>query len=698
MKLNLLSKFILWLRKIFHIRPEEPPIKIISESEPVEITQPLMGKPSETLSPEGKTTEVTFPPDGDQTENLTPKLPRPPIKRGGTSRTPIEQPKIKQTAETKTYSLKPEIVCWEEEWRRSWIIGVEVPEEMKSVSMVQNGEQLECDTIHENCYRLKYAEGEVKFTWAEGEKDIPFIEPETHYLIFKMRNDWKGPGRSVKYSSTGYYLLIVPKEWNRNEEISGPAPIEPETVQFDGYKAHFFYKERDTNTIIGFITGDGTRIHVELGRTLFQLVGGEIDDASEKLGPLFGGQPPHIRTLGGQGWSNVGVIVVGEEGRGRNRWRTQFVPKVDTEEQVMPDEITNRRGGWYFVRIYDKNNDLLESTDFRFMNALKGINKIAPTCLPKPDGHDKAIIKFLHYANCRVESKDTSYLLEIQKENGCSIMTVPPIPDCDQTHWILCDGDAKVEVTLLVERIWWALGSLGVLPTNWTDKPITLSHKDFTAITDKALWVRLPRPRWAKNIEVGFDRTKCRSYEVEVEKKEIAIPLRDFCDAKEIQNPKQDCSFQLFIDTQDKPDSATLLQICISFRCKNCEFITHFEQEALSHIPVHLSDFVRHLSYTELSRRYRGTLPHEIYKCSHCDFYVLSDTSAIIKHLISKHHHESREFRKVTDVDEIRENYNAHLPHIYRCQMCVKEFKGDDKETMLNHLQEKHVSEFFEVL
>jgi len=294
---------------------------------------------------------------------------RPPVKRGGRPRGSTKRHEIEQTPATKPRSLKPEIVCWNEGWR--WIVGIEVPEELETLSVAQNEELLEQDSTDELRYRLKHAEGTVKVTWTEGEKNIPLIGTGRNYLIFKLRKEWKGLGRLVKCPSTGCYLAIVPQEWKRDEEVSGTAPDEPESVQLDGYKAHFFYQEQ--NTVIGFITANDDRIRVESGGPRFQLVGREIGDASEDMGPLFGEQPPSIGMIAEQGWSDVGVVVVGEEGGGRNRWRMQFVPQVGAEEQKLPEEIAKRRGGWYFVRIYDNDDNLLESMDFRFLMTLKDI-------------------------------------------------------------------------------------------------------------------------------------------------------------------------------------------------------------------------------------------------------------------------------------------------------------------------------------
>ena len=214
----------------------------------------------------------------------------------------------------------------------------------------------------------------------------------------------------------------------------------------------------------------------------------------------------------------------------------------------MPDELTNRHGGWYFIRIYDKSDDLLESTDFRFIAGLKDIQIMNSECLPGPDGYNDTTVQFIHQANCKVEPADEEmhHALDIHQKNDITIVTIPPRPDYDKTNWTLSNGNAKVKVTVLVERIWWCVGRLGVVPANWTDQPISLFRKDFTAITEKALWVKFPRKRWMSKIEVGFNRTKSRSHNVEVEKEEVVIPLRDFCDADEIENKQEEFAMKIW--------------------------------------------------------------------------------------------------------------------------------------------------------
>jgi len=486
-----------------------------------------------------------------KTKEVHGRGPLPPVKRGGRPRSSTKQQEMEKTPGTKPSSLKPEIVCWNEGWR--WIVGIEIPEELETLSVAQNEKLLAQDTIDESLYRLRHAVGGVKVTWTGGQKDILLLGAGRNYFIFKMRKDWKGLGRLVKHPTIGYYLAIVPREWKRDVEVSGSASVNPESVQVDGYKAHFFCQEQDGNMAIGFVNANGERIQVESGYSRFQIVGREIEDASEDMGPLFGEQLPCIQTLDEKGWRDIGVIVLGEEGRGKNRWRTQFVPQVGAKEQILPEEIANRRGGWYFVRIYDNGDNLLESMDFRFLKVLNDIRMESSDFLPGPNGYDNVSVQFLHQTDCKVElmDNDAQHVLEIYRESGQTIVTVPPKPNCDKTHWILCDGDAKIKVTVLVERIWWSFGVMGVATTDWVDRPITLSHKHFTATSDKALFVRLPRLRFVRKIDVGFERNKSKPYQAEVEKKEIAIPLRDFCDTEEIENRQEEFDIKIWVQSEE---------------------------------------------------------------------------------------------------------------------------------------------------
>ena len=358
-------------------------------------------------------------------------------------------------------------------------------------------------------------------------------------------------GRAVRQPTSGYYLAIVPYEWKQRRNIN--TLVASENVQINGYNAHFFYLRQNKDTSIAFINTNGKRIQVKSSGSSFQLIGKEIYDSSDDMGPLFGEEPPRIKTFDEQGWDNVSVIVIGKEGSGRNRWRIQFSPKEGMIEQKMPDDLANRQGGWYFVRIYDNNDNLLESMDFRFSAGLKSIQIMNSVCLPEKGRYSNVEVRFNHQANCKIEpSNEGDQTFEISRENNLTIIKIPPKPYCDRTYWVTVEGDSKTKVTILVERIWWSLGDFNRIPENWTDKIIDLYCKDFSATSNKVLWVKLPRPRFVRKINVGFGYSKSRSYQVEVNKEVFSISLCDFCDAEEIENKQEEFAMKIWVSPEEK--------------------------------------------------------------------------------------------------------------------------------------------------
>lgn len=637
-----------------------------------------------------------------------------PINRGGRSRGSLKEKGGNGLEEKRSRSVRPELICWKE--GPAWIIGVELPEELESQGISQGGIQLECDRAYGNRYALKKMEGEFEIISSKGREDISLIKPDRDYLIFKLRNNWGGPGRLVRYSTVGYYLIVTPRDWERNEEISGLASVIPEGTQFEELKAHFFCMERDGIASIVFNTLDGNQVQVDSKNPRFKLLGKEICDVSEEKGSLFVEEPPLIQSVvGSKGWNDIGLIVVGEEGGGGNRWRESFIPNSSIRDQTNLIDLISERSGWYFLRIYDGNNDLVESMDFRFLKNLQSIQiEGCPSCLPGPNGYENILIRFVHHPDCKVEliDMDKQHFLDVQREIGQTTVNVPANAALDKSNWILIDRSAQVGVTTIIGRIWWSFGTLESMPSAWMDKCIPLSRKEFSAITNNALWVKLPRPRFKRKIGVGFNQTQKRFYEVKVGSSEAAIPLRDFSDCEEILNPKEKCFFHIFVGSPKGLHMSPALSIISSFTCNRCKFTTTSEQQALSHIDTHLIDLIQHLPYDELWRRSGGSLPREIYRCGYppCTFYVKTDdaenaTSKICLHI----EHDCKEARQarhqrgrapiifsiVREIDEIREKYIKDLPHIYRCQLCGKEFYGNDRDTMLRHLQLIHRDKVF---
>ncbi|MBI3951927.1 MAG: hypothetical protein HY314_15880 [Acidobacteria bacterium] len=483
--------------------------------------------------------------------------PLEPGERGGRPRDTAQDHEKQPAQETKSRHPKPEIICWKRE--RQWILGVEVPEELLENSglvVLQNASSLSQDGYREGCWRLEQAFGEVVVHWNEGEdedvRESKISLSEEHCLLFKLTGQNQNQGRRVKFPSSGSHLVVVPETWEPDEALSG-SPPPPEPVSLAGYKAHFFDFEKDGDRKIAFRTPASGSLVIQSKVSRFEPVGNRLNDASENIGPLFGERPPQIRALDDQAWRDSKTVVVGEEGSGKGRWRKSFNPVPEGTEQDLPSEVAAKKGGWYFLRFYDMNDDLIESLDFRFICALREIRIPQPFPLPFEDGHRPVRVEFLHESGCAVQPiNGSASSAQIEYENDKTILSIPPDPTCDETRWLVGPkGGPQVEVTILVERLWWAVGEEGNAPSEWEDQLLTLPRDDFAATSKKALWLRLPRRRWVDRVLVGFEQPKARSYTAKVMEKTVAIPLRDFGDSQKVGNRTQEHSFKVWIKRDD---------------------------------------------------------------------------------------------------------------------------------------------------
>ncbi len=495
-----------------------------------------------------------------------PSIRRAPQDRGGKPREIIDKESkiLAKAIKEKTLSLHPEVVCWKV--ARKWFVGIEIQEEYQEhggIVVTQNGTQIQKDD--RGRWILLHASGVVQVEWAEigYQYEIKLDKP---YLIFRLAGQRVNRGRRVRYTTFGSYLVVAPDQWLRNEEISGPARLSPEPVCIDGYQAHYFSLERGSNSKISFLTSTGEPVFADTHASRFELTGVQLSDASEDVGPLFAEYPPRIKAIDLNTWRSIQTIVVGQEGFGRKRWRTHFTPKPDEIEQNFPNELNNQQGGWYFVRFYDLEDTLVESMDFRFFNALKGIVIHHHSPLPSNEGHLPVPIEFIHDSGCAIHLAEGSEdYLQVQRTDTKTVATIPSNPVVwDKTRWTInIDDSVHPEVVILVERIWWAVGDEDVskVQPHWSDKPITAQRLAFSAISKQVLWLRLPKERWIETILIGFERQRYRSYHVEVTNKYVAIPLSDFVGVQELEDKYREHDLNLWIESEGQELQATLIRI-----------------------------------------------------------------------------------------------------------------------------------------
>ena len=442
-----------------------------------------------------------------------------------------------------------------------------MPEDLidKGLKILQNSSSLMQDEFNDCCWILKKADIPVEIRWEETEsvKEYKIPLDEMKYLLFKLSGSDQNWGCCVRSPSFGSYLVIIPETWERDTELSGLPPVSPQPVTLKGYRGHFFDLVKGGDRKIAFRNEKKELMLIEYKKSRFELVGNLLFDSSENLGPLFGSSPIRIRSLNSRGWEDVGTIVIGEEGGGKGRWRTAFNPEQGVFEQELPSEVVARQGGWYFIRFYDTNDDLIESLDFRFVSGLKDIKMTQSSLFPSEEGHSTVSVEFSHDSNFNIHPKDgIEGDVEITREENTSILTIPPRHNFDETCWIVGPHKGpQVEVNILVERIWWGVGDDDETPSEWKDKPISLSRDDFAPTSNKAIYLRFPKPRWIDAVLVGFEQDRARSFSVSVGERTVGIPLRDFGDSIEIENEDQDALLTIWINRRNETHKSTLASL-----------------------------------------------------------------------------------------------------------------------------------------
>jgi hypothetical protein len=494
--------------------------------------------------------------------------PVPPVKpedRGGGPRGPtLPAPAL---GEPRGHHPKPEIVCWKRE--RQWVVGVELPAELldkSDLEVTQNASVLQRDTWNDDCWQIADPQAEIIVRYGEeegGTTEQKIALAEDSLFLFKLYGPPLERGRRIKSVSHGVYLAVVPIGWRRDEALSGPAFVEPEPVSLAGYQAHLFSLDREAPGRIAFLGPEDRPIGLRSTHSQFELVGRRLPDASEHAGPLFGGGPPCVRALNADIWRDVQTIVVGQEGRGRNKWRHAFAPSPSGSDLDLPAVVAARRGGWYFLRIYDRDHDLMDSLDFRFLSDLHGITTDAYSALPGPTGHSPVRIEFIHEPGCLARlAKEESRSLEVRRTDNRTSVLIPPDPAWDLTYWdVTPSGGPPLQVELLIERLWWSLGEEAAphTQTRWSDRGIPTSRESFRATSNIALHLYLPRPGWTDKMLIGFEESSRRAYPAKANDRVVSIPLRDFADSDHVANPSANPTLKVWLERNGIADGGVIV-------------------------------------------------------------------------------------------------------------------------------------------
>jgi hypothetical protein len=334
--------------------------------------------------------------------------------------------------------------------------------------------------------------------------------------------------------------------------------VAPEYVNVEGYRAHFFDVD-DSARNISFRNTTGGQVVIAEGAAQFALIGKEVRDAAEYRGPLFVGSLPRIGIWYGT-WNAVETIVVGREGDGTRRWRYSLTSNPESSEQNLPAEIESKQAGWYFLRFYDFSEQLMDSLDFRYCAGLQGITTHQGCPLPCAEGHTPALVEFHHDRDWQVQPHPAaSPQVQIARKDDQTKATIPPLQEWDRSRWLVGpDSGPPVEIEILAERVWWAVGDMNAPPLAWQDRRTHLSRSAFASTSQQALWLRFPKPRWANSVFVSFQAGRRREYLLKVSQDAVAVPLRDFSDCQELERLSESHDLKVWLCREGNSYEATI--------------------------------------------------------------------------------------------------------------------------------------------
>lgn len=625
---------------------------------------------------------------------------RPPEQRGGRPRgpspsLPIEREKTERPPRTQT-----EIVCWESQGY--WVVGIEVSDdadgERLGISVEQDGKRLiQDERFSPPRFRLETLSGSLAVLSTSGEHlGTMTVSGYEGCFLFKLAGN---EGRQVSNLTSGSYLAIVPATWRWDEATAGQPPVAPEPVSVDGFQAYFFSVESLPKSEVAFATAEGGHVHIHRRRDV-QLVGKLLPDYQQSVGPLFAEKPPLIASRNVSYWDNIKTVIVGAEGRGRRRWRTRFTPQPGTQQQILPDELQARPGGWYFVRLYDYNDRLVDSLDFRFLSGLSDVQVEQHPALPPGEGHRTVVIDFMHSAGCsvQVDVEWNDYVTTSDPHH--TRIELPPRPECDSIQCEITCQDAVVGVKLATRRVWWALGEEDIEPQSWVDEAVDCERKWFTPTSTMALWLRLPVDPSMQRVFVGLSPQAARPFRVPSQRRLLCVPLREFGDSEEVEDPRREAQLSLWLDTRNLSERATAIRVIPRFRCliNPCGFESSTEREIMAHVKTdHLGTLVRRVTdYQELRSLHPEfeKLPRYIHRCLKCGKHFATDDNRpdrILDHECSK---IGPAFEVIRSVDRIRRDVIHTLPEVHVCRWgCVlKDYRQAQIE---DHVLTSHRDELY---
>jgi hypothetical protein len=541
---------------------------------------------------------------------------------------------------------------------------------------------------------------------------------------FKLSGQNLTRGRLVKQATNGFYLLIVPTDWTcLNIESPCFESNQPEQLITEHWCGYFIRADQKETNFPRFKTPAGTEKVCDWHKALFALEGNCINDGFSRLTPLLGPISPKIRAILTSDWNEIGTIVLGEEGTGRNKARWVLHHQGAQQVQDLVSKYIAQRSGWYFLRFYDREDNLLESCDFRFVAGLIGIHLPRNLIIPTANGHEFTEISFRHNKLISIKSEQHNLPEPRPSSETETRVRIPPEPRYDDSEWRI---NNKVPVKIELNRLWWGIADekANEAKIEWVDKPFELEESQFDATSSEALWLKLPRTTDIDSVYYGFNRSSARKLPHLHHGGKFPIVLRQFNDAPELR--EGDASLQLWITKLAGDGARNECRILLAktkrknWYCKiaRCAFILEEWCRTEAHLRKSHPDYgFTILTYTEAQTKglYEKDFPRKIYQCPYNPEHFVDATStfcspnSLITHHIERECQNAREskrvgpikisFKVVDDAERIRQAHLPTLPIWVQCRFCNEFFKkstNDASDNIYSHLVKAHRNEFFE--
>ncbi len=613
--------------------------------------------------------------------------------------------------------LRAHLCVWQQ--GIGWQLGVEIesaPERILTVQ--QDGHELERDDLDQDRWLVTDGQGNIEVL--DGHECVRQIGNLTRprHLIFRLVGANLDRGVLVQRPSAGASLLLVPTDWDAPKSDPPELIGEHEEVTPRTFCAYYIHVDSNSAPTVRIADHEdsNTLIRFNEARGRFRLQGPIIENAapkhrsrSSRQGPLYGPSPPEIAT---RDWADISTIVVGEEGSGKCRWSDEIKPELHEPSKRLAKFMTMQRAGWFFVRFYDQQRDLVDSIDFRYASGIKGSPQQIESGESSPE-RKFDIVHIEHEPNVRIEALDPDNrdITSEQATNGGSNFRIPHMKKYDHTEWIIVDGDAKVPLHIELPRFWRRLRIVGNgTSSRWSPKAINLQDDHFKPTQRRVLDVSVPSDA-SKTALIDFAFPTRRRFRATANR-EFHVPLWNFFDSNHLTSVGRHV-LRLSPEIHSSKDTIPLVNLGIlelRTRCSYCSRGLASNSDLSDHVLArHFDEVFVEESYEKTSKQFPNLgLPDAIYVCDVCQEFYLSGHGCVNRrylqiiqdctiddHNDSAHKHAHQNFGPVSDARDVRDWLIGSLPYLYRCTICSRNIKAEKEEKtklkLLKHLMRFHL-------